>query len=565
LTLKHTDIYLRRSYSRLQRELRPDTIFFLGDLFDGGREWATSLSQSPESQYWGYREEYWHREHDRFSSIFLRDWSGGHNYPQIIASLPGNHDLGFGTDIQEPVRARFTAFFGESNRIDIIGNHTFVSLDSVSLSAKDKDSDTQDTSALWRQSVDFLDSAEINIAAAVDRHLNLTDVSKPKKYMHTAVDLKDPSDINHPKTVHSSAHTSFPLLLLTHVPLYRPPGTPCGPLRERYPPTRLPPGETNPVEFDEDNAINISHGWQYQNVISRALSLFISEKLGAAIEYVFSGDDHDYCELVHKTYPSKVGGIREITVKSISWAMGVRKPGFLMVSLYNPIDESGSQIPWSEDSLEGGEHFETRRTLQTHLCLLPDQLSIFIRYAMFFGVTVAAFLLRALAVTFSLSSLDMTEHPLLATFGPVGRLRRDSRSVSSGDDAFHPRSTPRRRHSSVDEYQPPFRDGIISHSSRSSRENLTSVPSATSLSSRTVNRAQSRDRNQGYAMASMENGRGPMSFEAGLDPEENYRGEWQARNRRAHGPVASFFIEWLWSLWLVARVVFPWYFWLQWR
>src|ERR1700733_8612442 len=41
-TMLHTDNYLKRSYISLQKKLHPDTIFFLGDLFDGGREWRTA-------------------------------------------------------------------------------------------------------------------------------------------------------------------------------------------------------------------------------------------------------------------------------------------------------------------------------------------------------------------------------------------------------------------------------------------------------------------------------------------------------------------------------------------
>jgi len=549
---------------------------FLGDLFDGGREWATSASQSPESQYWGYGEEFWHREHERFSGIFLRDWSGGMSQPQIIASLPGNHDLGFGTGIQEPVRARFTAFFGESNRIDIIGNHTFVSLDSVSLSAKDQET-TEDTSAIWRPSEDFLDSAETNIAAAVDRHLNLTDVAKPKKYMHTAVELSDPTYNVHPKTIHTSAHTSFPIILLTHVPLYRPAGTPCGALRERHPPTQPPLGETNPVDPDERNAISVFAGYQYQNVLSRTISSSISERLGGAIEYAFSGDDHDYCELVHKTYPNKGAGIREITVKSMSWAMGVRKPGFLMVSMFNPIDASGNRLLWAEDSLQGGKNFETQPTLQTHLCLLPDQLSIFIRYVVGFAVTVLLLLVRSVMVVVFPSSFatraNSSNLPLLPTAASSGRSRRGSRSVSHADDKATAFAHTRRRHSSVGEFNAPFRDITLSNTTgRPPPEEVSGIPSALSLSSRNGSAMQLREKN---APSDYRYGNGALSKDEehllfySKQYEEQDRGtrsqRARMRRKKEQGPFVQFLVEWALSLWSVARVVLPWYLCLQWR
>lgn len=55
--------------------------------------------------------------------------------------------------------------------------------------------------------------------------------------------------------------------------------------------------------------------------------------------------------------------------------MGVRKPGFVIVSLWNPVDGEGQTV-W--DTAHGQKIGDP--TLQTHLCLLPDQLAIFIRY-----------------------------------------------------------------------------------------------------------------------------------------------------------------------------------------
>ena len=65
-----------------------------------------------------------------------------------------------------------------------------------------------------------------------------------------------------------------------------------------------------------------------------------------------SGDDHDYCELQHQ------GGIREVTVKSFSMAMGIRKPGFQLLS-----------VP--EDDRDGASAVD-------QLCLLPDQVGIYL-------------------------------------------------------------------------------------------------------------------------------------------------------------------------------------------
>ena len=163
---------MRRAYSRIQRKLDPSTIFFLGDLFDGGREWSTATSESPEEQYRKYGILFWQHELDRFSSIFLREWGQKDGADRrIITSLPGNHDLGFGKGIQKAVRDRFQAFFGDGNRIDIIGNHTFVSMDSVSFSAKE-DAESTLLKDIWQPAESFLDNVKTNRAVSYT-HLTL--------------------------------------------------------------------------------------------------------------------------------------------------------------------------------------------------------------------------------------------------------------------------------------------------------------------------------------------------------------------------------------------------------
>lgn len=408
LTIKHTDLYLTRAFSRMQRNLQPHTTMFLGDLFDGGREWSTHGTVSLEEQWRKYGENFWLGEFTRFGKIFLRNWRDpnqrgdvgpGH---QVIATLPGNHDLGFGEGIQIGVRKRFEAFFGVGNRIDIIGNHTFVSIDGVSLSAKDQES-AKSMSDIWRPTEDFLKQAHDNKLEIIQHHFDqINKASNHKRHDHTAVDV---IYTNHERRAVKSSkpapqiEADFPTILLTHVPLSRAPGTPCGPLRERWPPTPPPPGQTEPVMPDEDNAIKLNRGVQYQNTLTRVTSQYVMEKLEGLVEYAFSGDDHDYCEVVHHQYPSKAAGIREITVKSISWAMGVRHPGVVLVSMWNPVNEQGKSLRKSSNSPAAAQ----QATLQTHLCLLPDQLSIFIRYGILAGTSFIFLLVRSIFIVFASS------------------------------------------------------------------------------------------------------------------------------------------------------------------
>lgn len=66
-----------------------------------------------------------------------------------------------------------------------------------------------------------------------------------------------------------------------------------------------------------------------------------------------SGDDHDYCELQHQN------SVREVTVKSFSMAMGIRKPGFQLLS-----------VP--EDNRDGAGAVD-------QLCFLPDQIGVYLK------------------------------------------------------------------------------------------------------------------------------------------------------------------------------------------
>ncbi|KAL2048716.1 hypothetical protein ABVK25_011033 [Lepraria finkii] len=66
--------------------------------------------------------------------------------------------------------------------------------------------------------------------------------------------------------------------------------------------------------------------------------------------------------------------------------MGVRKPGVVLLSLWNPIDYDGKKTGTGDT------------TIQSHLCLLPDQLSIFIRYGWLLGFPLMALLFRAFRI-----------------------------------------------------------------------------------------------------------------------------------------------------------------------
>lgn len=392
----------------MQTHLHPDSVFFLGDLFDGGREWATRQGKFVDPR-WGrqrsrdeakwvstwhrkYGEDFWMREYQRFGDIFFNGFNDGGDAPgwwqrgrKLVASLPGNHDLGFGAQVQVPVRDRFSAFFGDVNRVDVVGNHTIVSVDSVSLSADTSEyKHAHDLKPIYGPVNEFLEQVRSMKRKAVQEELKFWHGSdRDLRFTHDVKELgKDDLD-NFPQADPGPGSPEFPTILLTHVPLYRPPGTPCGPLREHWPPTKPPKGQTGPVIPDNRNAISVTAGYQYQNVLMEEDSVKLIKSVGNVI-HVFSGDDHDYCELVHS---EAKGNVREITVKSMSMAMGVPTPGFLMLSLYNPVDEKGAPIRGSPE-----------RTLQTHLCLLPNQYHTYIQYVYFAILSIMLLAVRAFLV-----------------------------------------------------------------------------------------------------------------------------------------------------------------------
>jgi hypothetical protein len=501
LTERYTDRYMRRNYQLINAKLDPDSIVFLGDLFDGGREWATQAhgslkpsqrkkleklkaenekkkqkdgiqardevgsaeepglqkrswasydrelegNEHPENvkpedhnidkrgndlkeffygesgrwKKWGMKQ--WNIEYDRFGRMFfdpsqlyprtqrrtipawdvsahpLNVLNGasdvdreehaviGGKARRLLTSLPGNHDVGFGSGVQLGVRDRFTARFGESNRVDVLGNHSFVSIDAPSLAAYSQFAingqaplgAVEEREHIWKPAMDFLNGIQIPAALAVADNMAefYPEYDSDASSKH-AVD--EPDTKGHEGSGSSKTNAELPVVLLTHVPLYRDPGTDCGELRER------------------GHAISISGGYQYQNTLTRELSNEVAQKVSRAgeIVHVFSGDDHDYCDVYHRYNVGSRGEnrspkpttVRETTVKSFSWAMGVRKPGFQLLSLWNPLDANGKPMSGSLP------------TVQTHLCLLPDQIGILINYGKLAGLTILVLLARAILI-----------------------------------------------------------------------------------------------------------------------------------------------------------------------
>jgi ethanolamine phosphate phosphodiesterase len=223
-----------------------------------------------------------------------------------VLYMAGNHDLGFGDGIRADIVNRFKSEFGDTSYELFLDSHSIVMVDSVSMSSSDPN--------IHQQPRDFV--REIR-----------------------------PSD--------------KPRILFTHVPLYREPSPLSGAYRSE------PPEDLCGPLRQSKKQIRQGAGYQYQNLMTKELSDYILTQTQA--DFVFSGDDHDYCEVIHKVGNRRVP---EISVNTFSMAQGVRYPGVVLLSL------------------SAAEDSKKTESYANKLCLLPDQISIFIRYAILFGLSV---------------------------------------------------------------------------------------------------------------------------------------------------------------------------------
>ncbi|CCM03321.1 uncharacterized protein FIBRA_05449 [Fibroporia radiculosa] len=257
------------------------------------------------------------KEYETYHQRFRRIFRYGSGEPPPTHYLPGNHDIGMiyneffvtqrlGTSVWFSDRAdeRYTSHFGPQNQIIDVENHTLVLIDAPSLVEEEEERTYRgQTYELWA-------------------------AHNPK------------GTVAFLRSLGSQQH-SLSTVLFTHIPLARPDDAPCGPLRER-------------------GTIRSGRGFGYQNTLAPQTSQFLLQTTRPSL--VLSGDDHDYCEYEH-TYNDIVTetlvNVTEVTVKTFSMAMGVRIPGFELLSL----------SPNTQSSVEA---------VATSPCFLPDQLGIYL-------------------------------------------------------------------------------------------------------------------------------------------------------------------------------------------
>ncbi|KAK3147027.1 hypothetical protein QOZ80_3BG0277090 [Eleusine coracana subsp. coracana] len=302
----YTDLNMRRSFQSVILPFKPDIVLFLGDQFDGGPYMS---------------DEEWQESLSRFKHIF--SVIEQRTKPQTpIYYLSGNHDIGYSAfhSVHPEVLGRYEKEFGLRNYKFSAGKVDFVVVDAQTL---DGVKQNKERSSSWQ----FITSLP-------------------------------------------PGNTSNPKVLLTHIPLYRPDNTPCGPHR------------SSPIINQRVSYAALDQGITYQNYLSKETSDLLLSILKPVL--VLSGHDHDQCTVVHST---PFGPVTEHTLGTISWQQGNLYPSFMLLSAGPKLSQNLTDL---------------KHEVLTNLCFLPEQTHIYIWYICQFVVTM---LLLVFWPTNGLSSL----------------------------------------------------------------------------------------------------------------------------------------------------------------
>ncbi|KAL3618178.1 hypothetical protein CASFOL_038499 [Castilleja foliolosa] len=293
----YTDLYMRRAFLSSVLPFDPDVILFLGDYFDGGDKLS---------------DDEWRQSLGRFSHIFNLNMIQKSSRLRVYY-LSGNHDIGYSAfNSRNPkIVNRYKRMFGESNFKVKLGKVDFIAVDAQTLDGHPRGNLTTDT---WG----FIKSVSEDIS-------------------------------------------STSRVLLTHIPLYRPDWTPCGPSR------------SSPLINQRIHRVDHDQEITYQNYITENSSNSLLELIRPTL--ILSGHDHDQCTVTHQ---SKNGPVTEHTLGTVSWQAGNLYPSFMLLSVSN---STNSDKPISDDDISA------------HLCFLPMQTHIYLWYLSLFAMTLVIVLL----------------------------------------------------------------------------------------------------------------------------------------------------------------------------
>lgn len=355
-----TDNYLHRNHNLYNKILNPDSIIFVGDLFDGGREWD---------------DDQWVKEYRRFNNVF-NPLKGVRQFRQV----PGNHDVGFGNGIDFERYERFKTYFGNADEVVVIGNHSLVLLDTVSLSC------TEDP----------------RVGGTSDKFIS---------------SFSDPE----------ISFNKYPRIAISHVPLYRFTDLQtCGKLRE------------------STKKFPVIRGKQYQTVLEYDMSQRIVNTIKPILIFSGDDHDYchirhpfdksysalpsDY-EFSNGAHPG-VQYADEITIKASSASGGIKKPGIQLLSLWNPdnkIDDNWN-VKNSDTQTVDSE------TAITHLCYLPPRSQPLICYITFLVLSIGWIFLCTVQINLGHRLNTIFERNMLKLTKIIQRLfRKDIKSI----DMYH--------------------------------------------------------------------------------------------------------------------------------
>ncbi|GAC96690.1 potential Mn2+ homeostasis protein [Pseudozyma hubeiensis SY62] len=375
---------LRRSNWRSGLVQPPDGVVWMGDLTDGGRrggsdaEWA-ALVHRFHNIFWRPREADWEAPKSTLSTtrqLIVPRASAAEFIPTFY--LSGNHDIGLpgttaghrvDTSASEDAIERFNRDFGL--RIDgggfvVKDRNPFVRASLNGRILVSTDATLGATHELVLVNAQDLVGMEREGGGPFDTHLSSDHPGKLDGRLGDTAHSAYKETYDFVESVKSGG-IRVPRVLLSHVPLHRPPGTTCNDA-ERSSKHGVYRESSRPLHQGTDR------GSTYQNMVSSSVTDWVVSSIDPMA--VFSGDDHDHCEYRHTRLESntsvsnsvdgfRVGEIPELTVKSVSMTEGVRRPGFARLSLLTPPSTSMAQ-----------SNAPPYVAMAYTPCLLPDQIGI---------------------------------------------------------------------------------------------------------------------------------------------------------------------------------------------
>jgi hypothetical protein len=165
----YTDLFMKRSFRRLHKSLKPDAVLFLGDLNDGGRNSNEDVFDKNSKRFlervFETGSTAWNTQpivRDALDPSTLSEPAIGAGNVNITGRylqhvdvplqsderevirnsgksvrlyVAGNHDVGFGNTLIRSSMIRYKETFGSVNYEIDVGNHTLVVLDTLALSS----------------------------------------------------------------------------------------------------------------------------------------------------------------------------------------------------------------------------------------------------------------------------------------------------------------------------------------------------------------------------------------------------------------------------------------------